>query len=81
MRIKKEFLNNKTLQPYGFKKHILYDDPRYVEYTYKSTYCTVLIQRIDGDVSIVFNCNSTGSDTFNVPNIIYKLITDGLVEV
>lgn len=82
MRIKKEFLNIETLKPYGFKKHVVSDDcPELVEYKYKSTFCTILIQRVHGDISIVFNCNFTNSDTVNIPNVVYELITDGLVEV
>lgn len=79
MRIKKEFLNEKSLKPYGFKKEILYNNPDICEYEREDKYATTLIQRCDGDISIVMP-NDDYCDCTNIPDVVYYLIKDGLVE-
>ena len=78
MRIKKQFLNEESLKPYGFKKEYLYGkDERYVEYWKECAYCDIFIQRCTGEIAIcIDDCDST-----NIDDIVYHLIMDGLVEI
>ena len=77
MRIKKEFLNEQSLEPYGFEKEILYGDPKYVEYWKTNDYCSIFIQRGTGEIAIYCeDCDSTDID-----DAVYHLIVDGLVEI
>lgn len=80
MRIKKKFLNEESLKPYGFKKEYLYGkDERYVEYWKKCPYCDIYIQRCTGEVAICIDtecCDST-----NIDDVVYHLIINGLVEI
>ena len=79
MKIKKEFLNEESLKPYGFKKKII--DAKYgiYEYTREDKYAFTLIQRCSGDISIVIP-NDYDCDCTDVPDVVYHLIKDGLVE-
>ena len=77
MRIKKEFLNEKSLKPYGFEKKVLYNDERYVEYHNQRPYCDIFIQRCSGTVAIgIKDC-----DCANIDDVVFHLIKDGLVEI
>ena len=78
MRIKKQFLNEESLKPYGFRKATLFGIQNLVEYWYEKGDEEILVQRISGDVSIVIDGDN---DTYNIPDVVYKLIKDGLVEV
>ena len=78
MRIKKEFLNEKSLKPYGFRKEVLYGDERYVEYWKECAYCEIFTQRLSGEIAIIIKGDA---DCVNIDNIVYRLIADGLVEV
>lgn len=78
MRIKKEFLNLKSLRRYGFKQEFPYPDCKTIcEYTKKCRWSEVLIQRGSGEIAIVI----TDSDTANIDDTVYHLIRDGLVEI
>lgn len=78
MRIKKEFLNEQSLKPYGFKKEVPYtNDLDICEYEREDEYATTLIQRCDGDVAIVV---PDDCDCVDIPDVVYHLIKDGLVE-
>lgn len=77
MRIKKEFLNEMSLKPYGFVKKVLYNDERYVEYLNQRPYCEILIQRCSGEVAIVIK----DCDCANIDDVVFHLVKDGLVEI
>ena len=77
MRIKKCFLNEESLKPYGFIKKVLYNDERYVEYHNQRPYCDIFIQRCTGNIAIVIK----DSDCANIDDVVYHLIMDGLVEI
>lgn len=80
MRIKKQFLNEESLAPYGFKKEYLYGkDERWVEYWNKRPYCDIFIQRCTGEVAIAIDTECC--DYTNIDDVVYRLIVDGLVEV
>ena len=84
MRIKPEFLNEESLKPYGFKKRVLYKHNELgeiCEYRAKDEECyaTVLIQRRNGEVAIVFNFDDC--DSTDIPDVVYHLIKDGLVTI
>jgi len=77
MKIKKEFLNENTLAPYGFVKSDIYGDGKYVEYIKKCPYCKIFTQRCTGELAIsIKDC-----DCANIDDTVYQLIADGLVEV
>ena len=78
MRIKKQFLNEKSLKPYGFKKKVLYGDERYVEYHKQCDFCEIFIQRCTGEVAI---CIDGDCDCTDIDDIVYHLIMDGMVEI
>ena len=78
MRIKKEFLNEKSLKPYGFRKEVLYGDEKYVEYVHEDYICDILIQRCSGEIALVIH---DYYDCANINNVVYHLIVDGLVEL
>lgn len=78
MKIKKQFLNEESLKPYGFRKEVLYGDERYVEYWKECPYCDIFIQRCSGEIAI---CIGTDCDSTDIDDIVYHLIVDGLVEV
>ena len=78
MRIKKEFLNKETLcDKYGFERKVLFNDEKYVEYTYKGPWSKLLVQRRDGDIDLVTDMSC---DCFPIPPILFDMITDGIVE-
>lgn len=77
MRIKKQFLNEESLKPYGFEKKVLYGDERYVEYNKECAFCEIFIQRCTGEVAICIS----GCDSTDIDDIVYHLIMDGLVEI
>ena len=82
MKIKKEFLNEESLKPYGFKKEVINKIQDICEYTRECEYATVLIQRCSGDVAIIMPSDEDGDyyDTTDIPDVVYHLIKDGLVE-
>ena len=83
MKIKKEFLNKKSLKPYGFKQEIIDAKRGIYEYTREDEYATTLIQRCDGVITIVMPNDEEGCgyyDSTNIPDVVYHLIKDGLVE-
>lgn len=83
MKIKKEFLNKKSLKPYGFKQEVIDAKRGIYEYTRGDEYATTLIQRCDGDITIVMPDDEEGCgyyDSTNIPDVVYHLIKDGLVE-
>lgn len=82
MRIKKEFLNEKSLKSYGFKREIIDVKRDICEYIREDKYATTLIQRCDGDISIVMpdDAMDCGCDCTDIPDVVYHLIKDGLVE-
>ena len=79
MKIKEEFFNEKSLKPYGFKKEVIDAKWNICEYTREDEYATTLIQRCSGDISIVIP-NDYDCDCTDVPDVVYHLIKDGLVE-
>lgn len=79
MKIKKEFLNKKSLKPYGFKQEVIDAERGIYEYTREDEYAYTLIQRCSGDISIVIP-SSYDCDCANIPDVVYHLIEDGLVE-
>ena len=70
MKIKKEFLNRKSLSKYGFEEKFLYGDKNIAEYWKKCEYCDILIQRRTGEIAI---CTDTDGDTFDIDNCKRKL--------
>ena len=76
MRIKKSFLNPKSLEKYGFKQEVIWKD--ICQYTKKCKWSTVLIHRVSGEVAVVLDGDG---DTVNVDDTVYHLIKDGLVEI
>ena len=79
MRIKKEFLNEESLKPYGFRKEYLYGkDERWVEYWKECPYCDIFIQRCTGEVAI---CINGDCDCTNIDDIVYHLLVDGVVDI
>ena len=79
MRIKQEFLNEEALAPYGFVKEILYEGYDLCEYHYDGGRCTVFTQRITGELAFALPTEVT--DCANIPDVVYRLIKDGLVEL
>lgn len=79
MRIKKQFLNEESLKPYGFTKKILYNDEKYVEYWNERPYCDIFIQRCTGEVAIAIDTDCC--DCADIDDVVYHLIVDGLVEL
>lgn len=76
MKIKKEFLNEKTLKPYGFKKKVLYNNDKYVEYWHFNG--NIFIQRCTGEIAM---CITGGFDSTDIDDVVYHLIVNGLVEL
>ena len=79
MRIKKQFLNEESLKSYGFIKKVLYGDERYCEYWNHEDSSDVFIQRVNGDIAMAIDTDICDCD--NIPDVIYHLIKDGLVEI
>lgn len=79
MRIKKKFLNEDALKPYGFTKKVLYNDERYVEYWKECPDCEIFIQRCTGEIAIAIDTECT--DCADIDDVVYHLIIDGLVEI
>jgi len=79
MRIKEEFLNETALVPYGFVKETLYEGYDLCEYKCRGKYCSVFTQRITGELAVVLPTEVT--DCANIPDVVYRLIKDGLVEL
>lgn len=82
MRIKEQFLNEKSLKPYGFKRTTIDAKRGIYEYRREDEYATTLIQRCGGDIAIVMPDDDDGGycDCTNIPDVVYHLIADGLVE-
>lgn len=83
MKIKKQFLNDNALKLYGFKKETIDEARNICEYTREDEYATTLIQRCNGDIAIVMPEDEDGyscCDCTNIPDVVYHLIKDGLVE-
>lgn len=76
MKIKKEFLNETSLKPYGFKKKVLYNNDKYVEYWHFNG--EIFIQRRTGEIAV---CITGDFDSTDIDDVVYHLIVDGLVEV
>lgn len=68
MKIKKQFLNEESLNKYGFKK-----EPSW--YIYKTPYCDIVIESDTG--KIVIWCE----DEAYIDDVVYHLIVNGLVEI
>lgn len=79
MKIKKQYLNEESLKPYGFKKRVLFGDERYVEYWKTCEYCDIFIQRCSGEVAI--SLDTDACDCADIDDTVYHLIVDGLVEL
>jgi len=81
MKIKAKFLNEESLKSYGFKKNIISEKYGICEYEIEDEECcaTILIQRGDGEVAIVFNFDDC--DCTSIPNVVFHLIKDGLVTI
>lgn len=77
MKIKKEFLNEESLKPYGFQKKVLYNDERYVEYEMQTPHCKIFTQRCSGTIAIVIQ----DCDCANIDDVLFHLIKDGIVEI
>lgn len=77
MRIKKKYLNEETLSHYGFEKKFLYDGELIDGYLKICEYCDIFIPKTTGEIIISpeYDC-----DSFNLDDVIYRLIVDGLVE-
>ena len=82
MRIKKQFLNEEALKHYGFRKETIDAKRGICEYEREDEYATTLIQRCDGYIAIVMPEDEEGCycDCTNIPDVVYHLIKDGLVE-
>ena len=79
MRIKKQFLNEESLKPYGFEKEVISEQFDIVEYIKRDPFCTILIQRVTGEVAVVLDIHDT--DCADINDVVYHLIKDGLVEL
>lgn len=79
MRIKKCYLNEESLKPYGFEKEVLYGNEEIVEYYNKCPYCEIFIQRRTGEIAMAID--TTCCDCANIDDVVYRLIVDGLVEI
>lgn len=79
MRIKKQFLNEQSLAPYGFKKVIINLDYGLIEYIKEDPYCEILIQRSTGEVAVVLDTEQT--DCADLNDVVFHLIKNGLVEL
>ena len=79
MKIKTQYLNEESLKPYGFKKHVISEHLNIVEYFLEDEYCEILIQRCSGEVAVVLDTSSCDSTDLN--DVVYHLIVDGLVEL
>lgn len=73
MKIKKQFLNEKTLKRYGFEKDEL--KGKFLWYRCHTPYCDIDIDKDNGTISLC--CD----DEANIDNVVYHLIVDGLVEI
>ena len=82
MKIKEQFLNEKSLKPYGFKKTTIDAKRGIYEYTREDEYAITFIQGRTGDIAIVMPEDDDGGycDCTNLPDVVYHLIMDGLVE-
>ena len=79
MRIKKQFLNEESLKPYGFKKKVISEEYGIVEYYLEDEYCEIMIQRCSGEVAVVLDTSSC--DCADLNDVVFHLIKDGLVEL
>lgn len=79
MRIKKQFLNEKSLAPYGFKKEVISGQFDIVEHIKEDEDCEILIQRCTGEVAVVLDTSQC--DCADLNDVVYHLIKDGLVEL
>lgn len=79
MRIKKQFLNEESLKPYGFKKCIINLDYGLIEYIKEDDFCEILIQRCTGEIAVVLDTSQC--DCADLNDVVYHLIKDGLVEL
>lgn len=79
MKIKAQYLNEESLKPYGFKKHVISKGLNIVEYFLEDEYCEILIQRCSGEVAVVIDISSC--DCADLNDVVYHLIVDGLVEL
>ena len=79
MRIKKQFLNDSHLAPYGFKKEVISEQFDIVEYIKEDRFCTILIQRCSGEIAVVLDTEQT--DCADLNDVVYHLIKNGLVEI
>ena len=79
MKIKKEFLNEESLKPYGFEKDVIYeaDDGSLKRYVWKNA--AVEIDILDYNRMVRFEVKNNYSCA-TIPNAIYNLIKDGLAE-
>lgn len=79
MRIKKQYLHEQALAPYGFKKEVISEQYGIVEYVKEDPYCEILIQRCSGEIAVVLDTSSC--DCTDLNDVVYHLIVDGLVEL
>lgn len=81
MKIKKEFLNETSLKPYGIKKE---PEDRYwwPNYTTKGEYPNpyLMISGRNGEIMFVIP-SACDCDCDSIPDALYHLIKDGLVEL
>ena len=79
MRIKKRFLNEESLAPYGFEKEVISEQYNIVEYIKEDPFCEILIQRCSGEIAVVLDTSQC--DCADLNDVVYHLIIDGLVEL
>lgn len=79
MRVKKQFLNKKDMAAYGFREEILYPESNLREYCREERFCKIFTQRVDGTLAISIPTERT--DCVNIPNILFQMIIDGIVEL
>lgn len=64
---------------YGFKEEILYPDSDFREYCRKERFCNIFTHRADGSLAVSIPTERT--DCANIPNILFQMIIDGVVEL
>lgn len=79
MRIKKKFLNEHSLKPYGFTADVISEQFGLVEYIKEDPFCEILVQRGSGEIAVVLDTSSC--DCADLNDVVYHLIMDGLVEI